>query len=137
VREEVGAKARVDLSIWERYRPQNSHGHRQRPRYAIELKRASAAKSLIDQDLRRLAYIVEEGEGVRAILCLASEGKRPRRFVTTKGVRSIAEIPLSGTKCVYQVIEVRKASDVYGNRDRGHYCCAIEVYQSTESPYDE
>ena len=136
VRKEVGAKARVDLSIWERCLPKNSDRYRQRPRYAIELKRASAAKSLIDQDLRRLAYIVEESQGIRGILCLASEGKRPKRFVTNRGVRSIAEISLPGTNCVYQVIDVRKASHVYDDRNLGQYCCAIEVYQSTESPYD-
>jgi hypothetical protein len=41
-------------------------------------------------------------------------------------------VSIPNTNCVYQVIEVRKAAEVYGDRDRGHYACAIEVFEKVD-----
>lgn len=126
---DVGPKARVDLSVWERYKPDGQDGFKQRVHYAIEIKRARAPTADINQDLYRLAGIVENSQGIRAILCVVSEGTRPTRFTNARGTRKMGVVAIPKTNCVYQVIEVRKASEVYGDRDRGHYSCAIEVFE--------
>nr|GEU29185.1 hypothetical protein [Tanacetum cinerariifolium] len=128
---QVGPKARVDLSIWERFRHSDSPRFKQRILYAIEVKRARASTAEIDQDLYRLAGIVQNSDGIRAILCVISEGTRPKRFTTTQGTRKIGDVPIPNTNCVYQVIVVKKAAEIYGDRDRGHYACAIEHCQAS------
>lgn len=139
--EGVGVKARVDLSVWERYevtRPgQLRRSFRQRPTFAIEVKRAKSPKAQIDNDLKRLAGIAESTDGVRAILVVTSEGTRPRRFTTSKGTRLPGNHPIEGTNSVFQVIAVKKATDVYSDRDKGHYAIAIEVFEPDDDEPDE
>jgi hypothetical protein len=126
-RPEVTSKARVDLSVWERYQPDGEERSRQRVQYAIEVKRASAPKALIDQDLQRLAAIVEESEGVRAFLCVISEGSRPKHFTTASGVRKKNSVPIEGTSSKYVVLNAKKASPFFENRNSAHYACVLEV----------
>lgn len=126
-RPDIGDKARVDLSIWKSV---TKEGRKVRvPEYAIEVKRAVASKAKIDEDLRRLAAIVEESDGIRGILCVIAEGKLPPRFVTSRGFRKKGIIEIEGTNSSYQVIAALKASAYFNldNIQRAHYCCAIEV----------
>lgn len=123
----IGERARVDLSIWKSH--VNPEGKRKRsPVFAIEVKRASAPVRKIEEDLRRLAAIVEETEGVRAVLCVISERKLPKRFVNSKtGYRKRGVTPIKTTNSSYQVIGVVRASAYQKSIERNHYCCAIEV----------
>lgn len=132
IRPEVSSKARVDLSVWERYKPDGEEKSRQRVQFVIEVKRAGASNALIDQDLQRLAAIVEESEGIRAFLCIISEGTRPKRFTTVKGVRKTNSVPIDGTSSEYVVLDAKKASHLFENRDRAHYACVLEVLCSND-----
>lgn len=123
----VPSKARIDLSVWERYKPDGEDKSRQRVLYAIEVKRATASNTLINQDLQRLAAIVEESERIRAFLCVISEGFRPKRFTTARGMRKTNAVPIEGTSSVYVVLDAKKASHIFDNRDRAHYACVLEV----------
>lgn len=127
----VGEKARVDLSVWRSV--SNEDKVRLQPKYAIEVKRASAAKKKIDEDFRRLAAIVEETSGIRAILCVVSEARLPKRFVSARGHRKTGIVKIDKTTSSYQVIAVVKAS-AYLNANnicKAHYCCAIEVFPNS------
>jgi hypothetical protein len=128
---DIGDKARVDLSVWKLVT--NSEGKKTlQPKYAIEVKRATATKGKIDEDLRRLAAIVEAQSGIRAILCVVSERRLPKRFVSARGYRKTGLVPIDKTASSYQVIGVVKASAYLKieNLDRAHYCCAIEVFSN-------
>jgi hypothetical protein len=124
----IGDRARVDLSIWKSITQDDGKKSRM-PEYAIEVKRANAPKGKIDEDLRRLAAIVEETSSIRGILCVVAEGKLPKRFVTARGYRKSGRVEIEGTQSSYQVITARKASAFFNadNIHRAHYCCAIEV----------
>jgi hypothetical protein len=123
----IGERARIDLSIWKS--SVNPEGKRKQiPAFAIEVKRASAPVRKIEEDLRRLAAIVEETDGVRALLCVISERKLPKRFVNPKtGYRKKGVTPIETTSSSYQVIGVVRASAHQKRIARNHYCCAIEV----------
>lgn len=75
----------ADMSVWGRYVPKEGRA-RIRPRYVIELKRASTSKQRIERDLRKLAAIAEESENIRAFLCIASEEKRHKKFIDKSGM---------------------------------------------------
>ncbi len=126
-REEVTENAHIDLSVWERYIPDDSQTYKQRLRFAIEVKRASAKNARIDRDLKRLAAIVEERKKVRAFLCVVSEGTRPKRFTTGDGIRKAGRVSIEGTRSVYHVLAAKKASHLFNDRDQAHYACIIEV----------
>ncbi|TXG98328.1 MAG: hypothetical protein E6R08_04885 [Nevskiaceae bacterium] len=125
----VGDMARVDLSVWKSETVDGQGRRSTSPRYAIEIKRAKAAKGKIDADLRRLATIVENSNRIRGILCIASEKHLPSRFVNKKGFRRLGVFPIPDTQCSYQVIAVAKASAYLNlkNINKAHYCCAVEV----------
>lgn len=52
---------------------------------AIEVKRANSSRSLIVQDLRKLAFLKKLRPTMRTFLVLVSQGKRPKLFVNDKG----------------------------------------------------
>ncbi|RTD94154.1 hypothetical protein EJO68_10120 [Variovorax atrisoli] len=124
---QIGDGARVDLSVWETI--QEPEGKRKIPRFAIEVKRAKSASSLINRDLVRLAEIAEHNSRIRAFLCVVSERHLPTQFVTPRGYRRGGIFPIEGTSSSYQVISVLKATAFLKevNLDRAHYCCTIEV----------
>lgn len=119
--------ARADVTIWESFFPESSAKARQSVRYVIELKRASASNSRIDQDLRRLAAIVENSDGVRAFLCVVSEERRPALFTNKNGFALKDDVNIDRTGSLYVVTNVQKATFLFKNRDRAHYVCLIEV----------
>ena len=107
--------------------------------YALEVKRNAAGNEKIDEDLRRLAAIVERTDDLRAFLCVASEAQLPKRFVSTKGFRKTSVIPLEGTDSSYQVTGVFKASPYLNSKkiDKAHYCCVIEVFANGDITDEE
>lgn len=128
--EHIGGKARVDLSVWQSVsKPDGSKTSR--PTYAIEVKRATAPKGKIDEDLKRLAAIVENTK-IRAFLCVIAESTLPKRFVSSKGNRKRGLVTIKDTASSYQVISVAKASAFLNldNIGKAHYCCVIEVFSN-------
>ena len=125
----IGDKARVDLSVW-RWEKDQQGKKRIRPHVAIEIKRASASTARIDDDLRRLAAIAEESSSVRTFLCVVSEKRLPKRFVSEKGNRRTGLVAIDKTSSCYQVISVVKASAYLNlkNIHQAHYCCIVEVF---------
>ena len=96
--------------------------------FVLELKRGSASKSAVNNDLRRLLEIKKSRPDVRAFLLLISEGKRPIRFVTEKSfaVRKKLPIPEADGHCFVRA--VMKAVPAVNSLDNAHYACAIEVH---------
>jgi hypothetical protein len=117
---------RVDLSVWKRYLVVNGR-YRRRPIYVIEVKRANAGKTRIDQDLQRLAFVVKESDEIRAFLFVISEGKRPQRFVNERGHAKNKHVKIVGTNSTYSVLQVWKASRSFSSVEEAHYACLIEV----------
>lgn len=95
---------------------------------AIEVKRASASRALIDRDLQRLACLKEALPSNRAMLFVISEAKRPERFVGPEGVRDKVKRAIPGTNCYFRVIRACKASSRFNRRDAAHYSCILEVF---------
>ena len=124
----IGKKARVDLSVW-RSVTDSDGKTRFRPKFAIEVKRASASKARINEDLVRLAAIAEESSGIRSFLCVVSEKHLPKDFVSAQGNRKLTPVPIEGTKSSYQVISVVKAASSFKEEkiSEAHYCCIVEV----------
>lgn len=79
---EQGAKSRADLTVvtgltHSQAKEQSSLlGHLSA---VIEVKRASAPKAQIDQDLKRLAILKHANPDVRALLFVVAEAHRPKR----------------------------------------------------------
>lgn len=124
---DIGKRARIDLSVWEKYVDANG-AKKIRPSVALEVKRASAPFGKIKEDLVRLAAVAESGKKIRAFLCVVSERKLPTRFVVANtGFGKKGVTPIEGTQSSYQVICVVRASAFIKLIHKNHYCCAIEV----------
>ncbi len=95
--------------------------------FAFEVKRGSAPKAAIDNDLRRLLEVKRTIPSVRAFLLLISERKRPGRFVDAGSfaIRRKQSIPESDGHCYVRA--VLKAVPAVTSLDHAHYACAIEV----------
>lgn len=84
----LGRRARADLVIAEEGAQLAAKENRSigdQVIAAIEVKRASAPKSLIDEDLERLANFKSRNKGARAFLFVVAEAERPKEFVTEGG----------------------------------------------------
>lgn len=95
---------------------------------AIEVKRASAPRGLIDKDLQRLARLKTAMPENGALLFVISEARRPNRFVGPNGVRSKEKHPIPKTNAYFQVIRACKATSRFSQRDTAHYACILEVF---------
>lgn len=127
-RPELTDLSRIDLSIWERYLPTGGNRHRNRPIFVVEVKRNSASKPRVLADLKRLAAIVEETEGLRAFLCVASEeAGLLKLFTTPKGRLREGKYPVPETKSSWQVVALRKAAPAFSRPELANYCCIVEV----------
>ena len=118
-------KSRADLVVSE-VSPHS--GTKPRPKFIIEVKRASAPKAYIDADLRRLAEVRHGYPGARAFLFLISEANRPDRFVNEKGSSRTGRHPIPNSKDHFRVRRTWKAAHAFKNRDRAQYACLLEVY---------
>jgi hypothetical protein len=92
----------------------------------IEAKRASAGNEEIDKDLKRLAALKAANSGVRALLFLVAEGRRPARFVSREGLGIRTEHRI-GTASHCKVRRVLKAASAFGGKEKSYYACIIEV----------
>ena len=93
----------------------------------LEVKRGSASKAAVDNDLRRLLELKMARPGVRAFLLLVSEGRRPDRFVTSKSFAVRKKLAITETNGHCYVRAVMKAVPAVKSLDNAHYACAIEV----------
>ena len=73
-------RSRADLVVTE-----GEAGTEGKPRFVIEVKRATASKAEIDKDLGRLWKAKKKNPAIRAFLFIISEAKRHKRFVNDEG----------------------------------------------------
>jgi hypothetical protein len=129
---QLGAKSRADLVVLSGL----SHGEVERQRSlvtnlsaVIEVKRASAPKAQIDQDLKRLAVLKRANPNVRALLFIVAEAHRPKRFVAPEGKAILGKNNIPGEDAHYRVRRACKAAAAFSGKESAHYACIIEVFQ--------
>lgn len=118
-------RIRADLAVFRKRRGWPEP----RPSAVIEVKRAAAPRGLINDDLRRLAFLKLHRPRLRCFLFLFSEGARPTRFVKTgggsiRGKQPIIDCPTSH----FRVRRSCKAAPAFSNKDTAHYACLLEVF---------
>lgn len=94
----------------------------------IEVKRASAPKAQIDQDLKRLALFKHQNPTVRALLFVVAEAHRPKRFVAPEGRALLGKNDIPGANAHYRVRRACKAAAAFSGKETAHYACIIEVF---------
>lgn len=122
----LGPLARMDLLVSLRPKAPETQ---LTPEVAIEVKRASAAKALIDSDFKRLAALKAANPNMRAFLVVVAEASRPKQFVNEDGDAVSKSQPIPNTDYRYKVRRVLKASHTF-KPDRLHhaqYACLVEV----------
>lgn len=122
-----GKQARADLVVMASDAPDpydndvSSHAQ-----FVLEVKRGSAADSLVNDDLRRLlAFKRGARNHPRAFLVLASEARLPERFVVDAGHSRLHPHPIPGTKGVYYVRRTVKAAPSFKRTGSAHYVCMV------------
>jgi hypothetical protein len=117
-------RARADLVVSER--PRKS-GDEPKPKFIIEVKRASAPKAQINSDLERLAAVRSAHPAIRAFMFIIAEAERPNQFVNKDGAsrRGKHSITPSGH---YRVRRTWKAAHSFLKVSRAQYACLLEVY---------
>lgn len=126
-----GARSRADLTVvtgltYAQAVAQNSLiGHLSA---VIEVKRASAPQSQINQDLKRLAILKQSNPTVRALLFVVAEAHRPKRFVSPEGKAILGKASVPGVSAHYRVRRACKASATFSGKESAHYACIIEVF---------
>jgi hypothetical protein len=99
----------------------------------IEVKRASAPKAQIDQDLKRLAIFKNANKNARAFLFVVAEAKRPRRFVSPEGGAMLGKNNIPGENAHYRVRRACKAAAAFSGKESAHYACIIEVFSGAHA----
>lgn len=94
----------------------------------IEVKRASAPRAQIDQDLSRLAILKNANPTVRALLFVVAEAHRPKRFVSPEGKAILGKNDIPGKNAHYRVRRACKAAAAFSGKESAHYACIIEVF---------
>jgi hypothetical protein len=127
----LGLRSRSDLSVvtgLTQSQAEKQSSLREYLSAVIEVKRASAPKRQIDQDLKRLAILKHANPEVRALLFVVAEAYRPQRFVTQEGKAVLGTFNIPGQNAHYRVRRVCKAAASFGSRESAHYACIIEVF---------
>jgi hypothetical protein len=127
----LGVKCRADLTLVKGpigSQPRESGDLVHSASAVIEVKRASASRAEIDNDLRRLAALKSRNPSVRALLFLVSEARRPIRFVSDEGRAIRGKQEISMTTAYYCVRRACKAASSFAGRNSAHYACIIEVF---------
>lgn len=100
----------------------------------IEIKRASGAKGIIDEDLIALSQLKRLNPHIRTFLVVVSQASLPARWVQSSGIASAETECLSITDATgssldvhYRVRRVTKASASFNSTSKASYCCLIEV----------
>ena len=129
---DLGAKARADLFVVRDFTPSRKKvgvPARENLSVLIEVKRASAGKRLIDQDLERLATFKHSNPQVRALLFVIAEGVLPKRFVNPQDGKAVrGKHDIAGVDAYYQIRRVCKATASFEHKEHAHFACVIEVY---------
>lgn len=126
-------RSRADLVICNRdekldYKEGNISDH---VKYVIEVKRASAPKKDIENDLIRLRNCLQSFPGEakpRTLLFVVSESGAPKWFIdadTGKAKREKRKMPEGDG--YYRVRRAIKASTSFSVKSKAHYACIIEV----------
>lgn len=99
----------------------------------IEVKRYSAGKTLIENDLNRLAKLLSssDNENLRCFLIVVSESKRPKIYVNSNGNARKKPILLNNGYRVH-VRRVCKTTSSFraGNIKNANYACLFEVIKT-------
>lgn len=121
-------KARADLIVFDKGIGTASSS----PKFVIEVKRASAPKKTIQEDLIRLALLHKVSRSCRTMLFVISESARPKDYVSVTGVRlnrSKNPIYLESKQIGYYIIRrVAKAAHAVTKIERAQYSVILEVY---------
>jgi hypothetical protein len=128
---EQGAKSRADLVVLRGLA--HTHAEQQKSLVGflsavIEVKRASAPKTQIDRDIKRLAIFKHANPHVRALLFVVAEAHRPKRFVTAEGRAILGKNNIPGADAHYRVRRACKAAAAFSGKESAHYACIIEVF---------
>ncbi len=127
----ISSQARADLVIFAKSSkdgPDKSTDF-QRVHFVMEVKRGSAVKSSIDEDLRRLhSFLCGTQTHARAFLIVISESRAPSRFVHEgKSLLGAHDIP--GSTGCFHVRRTVKAAASFSNKSSAHYVCLLEVFR--------
>ena len=126
-------QSRVDLVICDKSaKPIRRHGGNisSDVNFVFEVKRGSAPKNEIDDDLSRLhKYLKASKSNTRAFLLLISERKAPCRFVNKNGNSINGSKRISDTDGYFRVRRTLKAATSFKGINSAHYACLIEVLQ--------
>lgn len=126
-----GARSRADLVVVTGLSHAQAKAHASLQSFlsaVIEVKRASAPKMQIDQDLARLATFKHANPTVRALLFVVAEAHRPKRFVTPEGTAILGKNDIPGQDAHFRVRRVCKAAATFSGKESAHYACIIEVF---------
>jgi hypothetical protein len=99
-----------------------------RPKYVIEVKKAEAGKSVIDNDLKRLSELKLQLPEVVCYLLLVSQNSKPKRFVNDQGRANEKKTTIEKVK--FKTRRVCKAVNSFNNeraKTSAHYACLIEI----------
>ena len=95
----------------------------------MEVKRGSAAKAAIDEDLKRLhAFLRVSQTNARCFLIVVSESKAPHRFVS-EGASRRGTHGIPGCEGCFHVRRTVKAAASFSNKTSAHYVCLLEVFR--------
>jgi hypothetical protein len=130
--DDYGSQARADLVVLQnRRKPPAADARLDHTSFvAIEVKRATASRGLIDRDLQRLACLKQALPENRAMLFVISEARRPAWFVESNGVRNKRKHRISGTNTYFRVVRACKATSLFSGKNTAHYSCVLEVFLS-------
>jgi len=125
----IGDLARADLAVLSRNNDGLEVDEYHRVQFVMEVKRGSASRAGVDDDLRRLFTFLSSTEtNARAFLIVVSESKAPTRFVKDgKSILGSHSLPDSGG--CYHVRRTVKAAASFSNKNTAHYVCLIEVFR--------
>ena len=121
----TSTRIRADLVVYHTLR----NWPKARPHAVIEVKRAAVPRTLVEDDLGRLAFLIQHCPAVRCFLFLFSEGTRPARFVKRGGGSVKGKLPIPN--CPTSHFRVRrscKAAPAFSNKEAAHYACLLEVF---------
>jgi len=133
--EGYGAHARADLVIFSAEAKKHADAKAWRHvHFVIEVKRGSASKASINDDLNRLyKFLCATETNARCFLILVSESKAPNRFVLD-GKSRLHTHDIPNCNGCYHVRRTVKASASFSRKNSAHYVCLLEVFRDRPRP---
>ena len=101
----------------------------------IEVKREEAGNVLIENDVLKLLSIKERHPKVKCYQIIVAQGKKPRKYVSDKGVSNKIEYAIVDTEYCTKAIRVCKSNSSFKDESpkKANYVCLIEVVASKYS----